>query len=88
MNLGHRNLMNKNILHRDVSFGNILMTKEIDEELGRRRGYLIDLDFAKDLTPKANDQEDREDAESAKKGKKGKKARVTVSVQQGSITNP
>ncbi|KZS89661.1 hypothetical protein SISNIDRAFT_444940 [Sistotremastrum niveocremeum HHB9708] len=74
---GHRNLMNKNILHRDVSFGNILMTEEIDEELGRRRGYLIDLDFAKDLTPKANDQEDREDAESAKKGKKGKKARVT-----------
>ncbi|KZT44266.1 hypothetical protein SISSUDRAFT_1116026 [Sistotremastrum suecicum HHB10207 ss-3] len=46
---GHQKLVGRKILHRDVSFGNILMTESIDLELGRRRGYLIDLDFAKDL---------------------------------------
>lgn len=69
--LGHHNLVKKNILHRDVSFGNILMTDRI-EALGRRRGYLIDLDFATLIQEDIQDLLDDEE-------EKPKKARVTVS---------
>ena len=44
MTAGHESLYEANILHRDISLGNILL----DED--ERDGFLIDLDFAIDLT--------------------------------------
>ncbi|KZT34403.1 hypothetical protein SISSUDRAFT_1052851 [Sistotremastrum suecicum HHB10207 ss-3] len=47
---GHQRLHdNMRILHRDISFGNILMSRKADPHTGHRRGFLIDLDFAKFL---------------------------------------
>ena len=37
---GHQNLLQKNILHRDISIGNVLITEDEQE------GFLIDLDHA------------------------------------------
>ena len=48
--LGHRALSEEaQILHRDISIGNIMMTSDADPQYGRRRGFLIDLDYAKDM---------------------------------------
>ncbi|KZS96685.1 hypothetical protein SISNIDRAFT_450391 [Sistotremastrum niveocremeum HHB9708] len=74
---GHRNLKQRNILHRDVSFGNILMTEQVDPELRRRRGYLIDLDFAKDLASKAAIETRLPPPTASNVTSTGKKARVT-----------
>lgn len=74
--------MERSILHRDVSIGNILMTEKKDEALNRRRGYLIDLDFAKDLAAQHLDDaaEDKPTEPTATPGNEApEKARVTVS---------
>ncbi|KZS96323.1 hypothetical protein SISNIDRAFT_463823 [Sistotremastrum niveocremeum HHB9708] len=47
---GHQRIHDQaGIVHGNISFGNILMTRDIDSQTGHRRGFLVDLDVSRFL---------------------------------------